>query len=48
MIVVSRSEVDMEPPIKKPKSNGAMKEEKPWITDSPGYMADEVRLDREE
>lgn len=35
------SEVDMEPPIKKPKSNGAMKEEKSWITDSPADIVDE-------
>ena len=48
VIVVFRSEVDMEPPIKKPKSNGAMKEEKSWITDSPADIVDEVKLDRKE
>ena len=38
------SEMDSEPPIKKPKSNGAMKEEKPFVTNSPADTVEEVSL----
>ena len=34
--------MDSEPPIKKSKSNGAMKDEKPFITDTQADMSEEV------
>ena len=42
-LLIFRSEADVEPPVKKPKSNGSMKEEKPFITDAVTDIADEVQ-----
>ena len=39
---IPSNEADVEPPVKKPKSNGAMKDEKPFVTDTQTDTVDEV------
>ena len=43
--LIFSGEMDSEPPIKKPKSNGSMKDEKPFITDSPTDTSEEVKIE---